>query len=91
MLRNANEKCYIPCQNGLEESRYVNMFLKCIAQNIKISKQNLKTIRTPLEHNMRYVRAVSALQQLLVRRKSFMEAVRTLWERRVDAVETLCL
>ena len=35
------------------------------------------------------VRAVTTLQQLLARRRSVMDAVKTLWERRVDAVGTL--
>jgi len=34
-------------------------------------------------------RAVNTLQQLLARRISVMDAKRTLWERRVDAVGTL--
>jgi len=38
---------------------------------------------------MRCVRAVNALQQLLANRMSAMDAVRTLWERRVDTVGTL--
>jgi len=37
----------------------------------------------------RCVRAVSTLQQFLARRKSAMDAVKALWERRVDAVGTL--
>ena len=37
----------------------------------------------------RRVRAVDTLQQLLARRRSIMDAVKTLWERRVDAVGTL--
>ena len=34
-------------------------------------------------------RAVNTLQQLLARRRSVMDAMKTLWERRVDAVGTL--
>jgi len=37
----------------------------------------------------RCVRAVNTLQQLLARRRSVMDAIRTLCERRVDAVGTL--
>jgi len=35
-------------------------------------------------------RAVNTLQQLLARCENVMDAVKTLWERRVDAVRTLC-
>jgi len=34
-------------------------------------------------------RAMNPLQQLLARRKSIMEAIKALWESRVDAVGTL--
>ena len=37
----------------------------------------------------RRVRAVNTLQQLFARCKNVMDAVKTLWERRVDAVVTL--
>jgi len=37
----------------------------------------------------RRMRAVNTLQQLLSRRRSVIDAVKTLWERRVDAVGTL--
>ena len=37
----------------------------------------------------RPVRAVNTLQQLLARCENVMDAVKTLWERRVDAVGTL--
>jgi len=33
-------------------------------------------------------RALNTIQQLLVRRSSVMDAIKTLWERRVDAVRT---
>jgi len=36
----------------------------------------------------RYVRAVNTLHQLFARRRRAMEAIKTLWERRVDAVGT---
>ena len=35
-------------------------------------------------------RAVKMLQKLLACRRSVMDAITTLWERRVDAVRTLC-
>ena len=35
------------------------------------------------------VRAVNTLQQLLVRRRSVMDAIKKLWKLRVDAVRTL--
>jgi len=35
------------------------------------------------------MRAVNTLQQLLARFENVMDAVKTLWERRVDAVWTL--
>jgi len=35
-------------------------------------------------------RRVYAQQQLLARCENVMDAVKTLWERRVDAVRTLC-
>ena len=35
------------------------------------------------------MRAVNTLQQLLARRKSVMDAIKTLWERRADAERTL--
>jgi len=34
-------------------------------------------------------RAMNMLQQLLARRRSVMDAIKALWERRVDAVGTL--
>jgi len=37
----------------------------------------------------RRVRAVNTLQQLLARCVNVMDAVKTLWERRVDAVGTM--
>ena len=37
----------------------------------------------------RRLRAVNTLQQLLARCENVMNAVKTLWERRVDAVGTL--
>jgi len=37
----------------------------------------------------RLERAVNTLQQLLSRRRSVMDVIQTLWERRVDAVGTL--
>jgi len=43
-------------------------------------------IRTLYAH---CVCAVNTLQQLLMRRRSVMDAVKTLWERRVDAIGTL--
>jgi len=36
-------------------------------------------------------RAVKTLQKLLACRRSVMDAITTLWERRVDAVRTLCI
>jgi len=36
------------------------------------------------------VRAVIKLQQLLARRRRVVDAIKMLWERRVDAVRTLC-
>ena len=36
------------------------------------------------------MRAVNTLQQLLARRRSIMDAIKTLLERRVNAVWTLC-
>jgi len=35
-------------------------------------------------------RAVNTLKQLLARRRSVIDAIKTMWERRVDAVRTLC-
>jgi len=46
----------------------------------------MRAVRTPWAHR---VRAVNTLQQLLARRRSVMDTVKTLWERRVNAVGTL--
>jgi len=45
-----------------------------------------RTVCAPWAHR---VRAVNTLQQVLARCKNVMGAVKTLWERRVDALGTL--
>jgi len=39
---------------------------------------------------MRRERAVNTLQQPLARRRNVMDAIQTLWERRIDPARTLC-
>ena len=55
----------------------------------KISKKNLNAIIAVRTLCARRVRTVNTLQQLLARCENVMDAVKTLWKRRVDAVGTL--
>jgi len=47
-------------------------------------------IRTLCAWRERRMRAVNTLQQLLARRRSVMDPLKTLWERRVDATYGRC-
>jgi len=60
-----------------------------VAQNIKIVKKILNAMIAVRTLCARHECAVNTLQKLFARRRSVMDAIKTLWERRVDAVWTL--
>ena len=60
-----------------------------VAQNMKKSIKNVKAIIVVRTLCARHECAVNTMQKLLARRRSVMDAIKTLWERRVDAVGTL--
>jgi len=64
-----------------------------LIKNIKKVKQYLKSY-VRLDNNLcalcaRRKRAMNTLQQRLARCRSVMDAIKTMWERRMDAVGTL--